>query len=91
MIVCPLPTGRVVVAQVATPPLRVWASHPVMPVPVKATVPVGLEPPLTVAVKVTLWPTVEGLAEELTAVVVVTLFTVWLTVPKLVPLVVSPL
>ena len=49
MIVCRLPTGRVVVAQVAIPkPLRVWASQPVMPVPVKATVPVGLEPPLTV-------------------------------------------
>ena len=38
----------------------------------KVTVPVGLPAPLllTVAVKVTIWPNIDGLAEELTAVVV---------------------
>ena len=53
---------------------RVTAEHPVMVVPfaVKATVPVGLGDPegLTVAVKVTVSPRVEGLAEEVRAVVV---------------------
>ena len=34
-----------------------------MPPPVKATVPVGFEP-VTVAVKVTLWPKVEGFGED---------------------------
>jgi hypothetical protein len=40
----------------------------------KFTVPVGMLPLLavTVAVKVTLWPNTDGLAEEVTAVVVVT-------------------
>ena len=50
------PTARAVVVQVAMPdPLSGWAPQPVMPPPVKATVPVGFEP-VTVAVKVTLWP-----------------------------------
>ena len=67
--------------QVATPePLSVWDPQPVMPPPEKATVPVGLEPPVTVAVKVTLWPTVEGFGEDPRAVVVVRALTVWLTV-----------
>ena len=50
----------------------------------KATVPARLEP-LTVAVKVTLWPKVEGLPEVLTVVVVepCAALTVWFTVPKL--------
>ena len=70
--------------QVATPePLSVWDPQPVMPPPEKATVPVGLEPPVTVAVKVTLWPTIEGFCEDPSAVVVVRALTVWLTVPKL--------
>ena len=58
----------------------------------KATVPARLEP-LTVAVKVTLWPKVEGLPEVTTTVVVVprAASTVWLTVPVLVSKLVSPL
>ena len=41
---------------------------------------------VTVAVKVTLWPTVEGFGEEVSAVVVVVVSasTVWLAVPVLV-------
>ena len=51
-----------------------------MPPPVNATVPVGLDP-LTVAVKVTLWPNVEGFCEDTTTVPEVAALTVWDTVP----------
>ena len=77
--------------QVATPELSVWLPQVVIPPPVKATVPVGLEPPLTVAVKVTGFPTIEGLGEDPSAVPVVRVFTVWLTVPLLAALVPLPL
>ena len=52
----------------ATPPQPLIVLAP----SAKATVPVGLGPPVTVtvAVKVTLWPKVEGLPEVLTVVVV---------------------
>jgi hypothetical protein len=44
------------------------------------TVPVGVGPAeLTVTVKVTDWPYVEGFSPELTVVAVVFLFTLWLT------------
>lgn len=47
----------------------------------KVTVPVGTVVPgalaTTVAVKVTVWPWVDGLSEEVTELVVESLFTVW--------------
>jgi hypothetical protein len=61
------------VVNVAVPPLRVAVPSAVLPSR-KVTVPVGVPDPgataLAVAVKVTACPTVEGLGEELTAVVV---------------------
>ncbi len=82
--------------QVATPePLSATPPQPVIVLPPseKATVPARLGPGVTVAVKVTLWPTVEGLPEVLTVVVVepCAALTVWLTVPVLPLLLVSPL
>ena len=54
------------------------------------TVPVGVPAPgdtaVTVALKVTGWPNTEGLTEELTAVVLLALLTVW--PPESVPLLV---
>ncbi|MGR3937096.1 hypothetical protein [Streptomyces sp. BRA346] len=52
---------------------------------VKVTVPVGLPAPgameATVAVMVVDWPTTVGSGEEVTAVVVAALLTVWVSVP----------
>ena len=58
----------------------------------KVTIPVGLPGALsvTVAVKVTLCPGAEGLAEETMVVVVLALPTVWVTVPLLVVKLASP-
>jgi hypothetical protein len=56
----------------------------VVPLEVNTTVPVGDEPPLTVAVKVTDWPAVDGFTLEPTAVAVLTLLTTW--PPESVPL-----
>ena len=59
----------------ATPPLRLWAPHPVivMPPTSKLIVPVGVPPPgleaATLAVKVTLCPETEGLLELVIVVV----------------------
>lgn len=67
----------------AWPELRVCVPQAEMFVPpsLKATVPGGVPEPgataLTVAVKVTEVPRIEGLAEELSPVVVSALFTVW--------------
>jgi hypothetical protein len=68
------------VAKVVEPPLKV-------PVPIvltpslNVTVPEGVPDPgatgLTVAVKVTVWPDTEGLADELSAVVLLSTVTVW--------------
>jgi hypothetical protein len=57
------------------------------------TVPLGVPPvPVTVAVKVTVCPAVDGFALEVSAVDdVVFALTVWLTLPLLVAKVVSPL
>src|SRR5438093_436210 len=56
----------------------------------KVTVPVGVPAPgllaVTVAVKVTDCPDSDGLAEELTSVVVLAFFTVWVSVVEVLPL-----
>ena len=72
------PTARVEVVQVAVVPDTVCAAHPVIPVPpdFHATVPVGEDPPDSVAVNVTELPEVDGLADEVTVTVGATLFTV---------------
>ena len=58
------------------------------------TWPVGVPPPgdtmLIVAVKFTFWPTTDGLGVELTAVLLLALFTIWVSVPVLVVKLVSP-
>src|SRR5262245_54476960 len=65
---------RLLVVQVAVgeapPPARATAAHPAIEAPpsVKFTVPVGVLP-ATVAVKVTLLPTVDGLSELVSVVV----------------------
>ena len=62
-----------------------------------STVPVGVPPPtgVTVAVRLTDWPNVEGLVEEVNVVEVgdatTGVLTVWLTVPVLVAFLASPL
>ena len=55
----------------ATPPIRLTAGSNTAPFSKNRTVPVGVPPPdtgLTVAVKVTPWPTADGLTEETTLV-----------------------
>jgi hypothetical protein len=86
--------------QVATPVAGLIAAGvPQLPAPtvfppsVKLYVPVGLIPPtavLTVAVKVTVWPTVAGLGEAASAVVVAALVKVSEVVLALVRKSVSP-
>src|SRR6266566_3437284 len=69
-----VPTARLMVLQAAVAglPLSVPAGQPAMALPpsVKLTLPVGFVP-LTVAVNVTLLPTVAGLPELVSVVVVV--------------------
>jgi hypothetical protein len=70
---------------VVTPPvvLTFTGLPELLPSIMNWTVPVGAPRPgevtLMVAVKVTLWPTSDGLAEDTTAVVVAALPTVWVT------------
>src|SRR5712691_11100062 len=79
-----LPTDREEVAKVAAPPLSVPVPRVVKP-SLKVTVPLGVPAPgatgLTVAVKITDWPNTEGLAEEVTVVVVSALLTVNVPLP----------
>src|SRR5205823_1863225 len=61
----------------------------------KMTVPVGVPDPgasaATVAVKVTAWPNTDGLAEEITVLVLLTWLTVWvMAADMLLPKLVSP-
>ena len=75
-----LPTASALVLQLAVLllplPTSATALHPAIALPpsVKATLPVGAHP-LTVAVKVMLVPTVAGLSELASVVVLVTLLT----------------
>jgi hypothetical protein len=77
-----VPTVRLLVVHVAVrilpAPVSAAAAQPAIEVAPsrKFTVPVGAEP-LTVAVKVTLVPAVDGVNELPTPVVLVALFTVW--------------
>src|SRR5437773_1866632 len=86
------PTLSEDVAQLARPWLRVRLLQLVMAVPPsrKVTLPAGVPAPgllaVTVAVKVTDCPDTDGLAEELTSVVVVAFFTVWVSVLEVLPL-----
>lgn len=74
-----LPRLSVEVLNVAIPPLSVFEPKVVAP-SLKVTVPVGVPDPgataLTVAVKVTDWPKTEGFADDATAVVVLSVFTI---------------
>jgi hypothetical protein len=76
-----VPTDNVAVLKVAvvTPPVVLtFTGLPVLPSITNWTVPVGVpgELSLIVAVNVTVWPEIDGLAEELTAVLVAALPTV---------------
>ena len=75
-----VPAVSAEVAKVATPAVTVPVPSAVAP-SLNVTVPVMVPvPPLvTVAVKVTDCPTLEGLGDEVNAVVVVFRFTTWLT------------
>ena len=81
-----VPLGKMVVVHAAVrDALSGTAEHPVrfVPVEVNATVPVGSGGPtgVTVAVKVTGWPSVDGFLLETTVVVEAALFTVMGVVP----------
>ena len=66
----------------ALPPDRVTGAPKLMPSIANCTVPVRVPAPgatgLTVAVNVTDWPDTDGLADEVSVVVVSDWFTVWL-------------
>jgi hypothetical protein len=79
--------GSVDVVAVAAPPVTADVPKAVAPL-VNVTVPVT--PDGRVAVKVTDWPVVEGLVEEVRVTTGVALFTVWLVVPVAGLLLVSP-
>src|ERR1051326_5923187 len=76
----PGPRALALLVNVAWPELRVPVPR-VLPPSLKVTVPDGVPEPgetgLTWAVKVTDWPTTDGLAEEERVVVVLALLTVW--------------
>ena len=77
------PTESEVVLVVALPNASTVTGEPGVPSMVKTTDPVGVPPPLvTVAVKVTLEPKVEGLGVEVRAVLVVAV-TLWVTAEPL--------
>ena len=84
------PTLSVLVVKMAWPELFRVPVPRVLPPSLKVTAPVGVPAPglfaVTVAVKVTDCPNTDGLAEELTNVVVAAFFTVWLSVVEMLPL-----
>ena len=75
-----LPLLRLEVEYVALPEDKDFEDSVLVP-SLKVTVPVGTAVPgalaTTVAVKVTAWPCFDGLSEEVTELVVESLFTVW--------------
>ena len=81
------PTGRVEVPRVAMPPLRGTVPKTVE-FCLNTTEPVGLPPncPNTFAVKVTVWPMSDGVAEEVSAVEVLALDTLCDDAAELLPL-----
>jgi hypothetical protein len=81
-----------VVEKLAVPLIRLTVV-PGPPSIENVTLPVGVELPLpaTVAVKVTNWPIVLGLADEVTVVVVAILLTFCVSDPELVVKLTSPL
>ena len=76
-----LATLKAAVVKVAWPLVMVTLAARVVAPSVKVTVPLGVPGPgataAAVAVKVTVWPTYEGLGEELTVVLLEALFTTW--------------
>jgi hypothetical protein len=74
-----LPSARLDVLNVATPPLSVTVASTVVP-SLNVTVPLGVPLPgafaVTVALNVTLWPSPERPSDDVTAVVVAALPTV---------------
>ena len=91
VIVC-VPAASADVVMVALPPLRATVPSVVVP-SVKVTLPVSgavPEPGLTVAVKVTVWPTFDELSEDLTLVVLFRRLTVCVRVAVLAPWLESP-
>jgi len=80
------PDARVEVVNFAVPPLMVTVFSVVVP-SMKVTVPVGVpvNSGVTVAVKVTDWPRLDGLAEETSLVLVVALPTTCFTVFEVLP------
>lgn len=70
---------------VALPLLSVPVPNVVEPF-LKVTVPVGVPPlEVTVAVKVTDWPEVDGLREEVSEVELLALLTVWVSAGEVLP------
>ena len=73
----------VIAAEVAEPEVKVIAEPMALPLSKNWTVPVAVPAPgvvvATVAVKVTDCPKTEGFTEDVNAVVVLALFTTWLT------------
>jgi hypothetical protein len=91
------PVVSVEVVKVAWPDAMVTLAARVVAPSVKVTVPLGVPVPgataAAVAVKVTVWPTYEGLGEELTVVLLEALFTTWglaESLPELVRKLLSP-
>jgi hypothetical protein len=81
-----VPTDRVEVPNVALPLLSVPVPSVVEPF-LKVTVPVGVPPlEVTVAVKVTDWPEVDGFREEVTEVEEVACLTVCVSTGEVLPL-----
>ena len=95
MIWLPAAKPELVKRAVVVPPLVVSVPWPMLvPPSEKITTPVGVAEalPLTVAVKLTLWPHTEGLAEDTTIVTLVALFTICVVAVELLALkFVSPL
>ena len=91
-----LPTAKLELVKLAVvaPPLVLSAPWPMLvPPSEKITTPVGLTEPLpvTVVVKLTLWPHTDGLTEDAISVVLLALLTVCATAVELAVRLVSPL